>query len=316
MLRPGLSRALLKVLLAGEFSPVDLLDIRAVGARDADVIRLVGNYGQDLAWNGYTYLPLSISHGEIQDIVASEAGSIPSVTVMLSNVDLQLARALGTADFKQAKATLRVADRRLLSNPGDALTIITGEVQNPQLSESTMVFEIENVVAQLERITLPRRLFKPTCNATFGSFSCGVNLGVTPNTIQDVSLAGTTEYYVVVTGGLIANGGADPTDFWANGYLWFVDGPAGTQARPVSRVDAATNRIFVSRPFGVNPGVGSTFLLRRGCRKTYADCIARGNTVNFQGFPDVPFGRIRPRKFAEPTGGDHHPPGGPIGPHS
>jgi hypothetical protein len=308
MLRHGLSRQLFRILNNSVLEPVDLLEIQLVGSDPSSTIRLVGNYGANLTWNGNAYTPCSISHGEIQDVLAAESGSVPSVTVVVSNVDLQVARLLNAIELERAKATLRVLDRRRVTASGDAMVITVGEIANPTVSDEALIFEIENVVGILERVTLPRRLFQSGCNYTFGSRACGVDVQASPNQIATTAQAGSTKYSVVVPGGVTAVGGSDPTLFWANGYLWMIDGPAAPQARPIQRVDAGSNRFYLQRPFLKDPGVGSNLVVRRVCKHNIEDCVAiQGNADNYGGYPDVPFGRIRPKLIKdEPTTNPHN----------
>lgn len=306
MLRSGLTRNLFRILSNVTLEPVDLLEVRLVGANEASTIRLVGNYGQTLTWNGHDYTPCNISHGEIQDVLAAEAGSVPSVTVVVTNVDRQMSRLLNRIELERARCTLRVMDRRRVTASGDAMVITVGEIANPTISESALIFEVENVVGIMERLTLPRRLFQSGCNYTFGSAACGQDITASPHQISTTTAAGTDKYRIVVPGGVTALGGADPTEFWAGGYAWMVDGDAAPQAKTIQRVDGPNNTFYLQRPFLIDPGVGQNVVIRRLCGKRLSDCVAiQGNADNYGGFPDVPYGRIRPyRRKEDSTGGE------------
>jgi len=314
MPRPGLSRNLFRVLNSGDFRPVDLLEVQLAGANpNGDTLRLVGNYGQSLSWGGYAWTPFNIGHGDLLDVLTAEAGAAPSLSVVVTNVDLQIGELVNDVIIEGATATLRVCDRRLLANAGDGLLVARGEIRQPSLNAQALVFEIVNVSTMLEECTLPRRLFTLGCNATFGSRSCGANLLASPNQVETTTQAGSTREGIVLPGAVTALGGADPTDFWANGYAWMVDGPAATQPSPIQWVDPATNMFWLQRPLTRDPGVGSNLVLRRGCRKTVSDCQNRlGTADTFQGFPYTPFGRLRPETFNEPEDASHNPSGGPV----
>lgn len=302
----SVTRRLFRVLNNEDFLPVEFLDLVLPGGALTSAIHLT-NAGAVTVWNGFTYTPVAMSHTGIEDIIATDSQSVPSVTLNITNVDKNMAALLASTEIEGSHASLYQCDRRLLSNPRDNIILTVGEVRSCQITEQSLTFQILNVVGLTEKLIVPRRCFQQDCNATFGSPSCGVNLLSIPFSIPSTSQTGTSANFVVVNNTVLAYAGSmDPTEYWADGYILFTNGPATLQARPIQAVEG--NRFYLRQPFFVNPGAASNIVVRRGCRKTKSDCQDRqGNVLNYQGFEDVPYGRVIPHIVDRDT-----PPGPPI----
>ena len=289
----SITRSHLKILNSDGYMPIELLEIILPGSSAASAIRLT-SAGYPINWNGFDWTPVSMSHGDVEDMIATDASSIPSVTINITNIDLQMAAMLSKVEPEGAQVTLYQTDRRLLSNPRSSIIVTGGELRDGSLTEQMYIFQIINCVGLTERLTVPRRIYQADCNATFGSKSCGVNLLAKPFSYATLSQAGTTQESVYIDNATLAIDIAyNPTEFWANGYILFTSGPCTLQARPIQSV--VGNRVFFRTPFFSNPGVGNNMIIRRGCRKTKQDCNQRQSNVdNFQGFEGVPYGRVIP----------------------
>ena len=296
------TRIALRVLQSERYWPIELLDVRLAGASTGSIIRL-NNSGESVTFGGNTYIAMAMTRTEIERQVSTEAGQKPSVTVAISNIDSQMAELLNQVQLEGAAATLYQTDRRLLlkypSRTRDALLLIKGEIRNPVLDQKNLVFQIIGILAILDEIRVPRRIFQPQCNATFGSPSCGANANVSPNTITTTCISGTNARYIRVSNSVITEAGnpADPTDYWKSGEMVLVDGPAATQFSPIQRVvvGGGERRFYLRQQLLVSPNAGDTVLIRRGCGKTKADCQARqGHVLNFQGYEEVPHSEFRP----------------------
>jgi hypothetical protein len=285
------------------FAPVEFLEILPPGASESSAIRLT-SAGHPLTWGGDIYTPCSMGRGAIEEVMAVDSQNAPGVSISVQNIDLQLAKVLQRVEFEGSRATLWLADRRLLDRTRDAMQIITGEVHSPTLTDRVLTFQIMSVIGLTERILIPRRLHTQHCPFKYGSISCTQNVSLSPDTIQTTALSGSNESSVVVSSGVISSGGTDPSEFWKAGYLLFADGACALQARPIHRV--AGQRIFVRHSFLSAPGVGDTLLVRRGCPKTQPACVDRqGSADNYGGFPDVPYERFKPIRFIEADSDPH-----------
>ncbi len=301
-----ISRPLFKILNGDRFEEVAFLTIRLAGGSEGSAIRLT-SAGESTTFGDAVYSPMNFGRGSVQEVLAAESQSVPSVTIVVSNVDTQMATLLGRAELEGAWADLWLTDRRLVGRQRDAFRLTQGEVRSPQVSERSLVFQIYNVIGLTERLRVPGRIHQPLCNYAYGSAACGVELNMA--TVRAGCLAGSTEWAVraeasAVTATIPAGGG---TTFYAHGYAVGIDGPNATQARPIQRVEESSDgtvRVHLRRPLLNPPAEGDRFLFRRGCGKTVGDCAARqGTALNHGGFPGVPYGRLRPIKSAEP--GDH-----------
>jgi phage-related protein len=282
------TRQLFKILNDEKFEPVDLLDLRLLGGDTASTIRLT-NGGEQVNQDGNIYYPINFSRGGVEEIVASDTGNNPSVTVAIQNIDLQMAALLNRAEIEGGRAYLRMSDRRRLGRARDAMVICDGEIRDVVLTENTLVFEIQNVIGIMDRLFIPRRLYQSTCSYAYGSQACGATVASVTTTAD----TGTTQHFVIPAAGALTSAGSDPTDYYTNGYVVCGNGAAALQARPIQRIE--NGRIYLRYPFLVAPNAGDTVYLRRGCRKTKGDCADRqGNADQFGGFEEVPYAKIRP----------------------
>jgi phage-related protein len=287
-MRP-ITRRTLSILNSDMAEPIVLLDLKLVGATDASTIRLT-NAGEALNWNGNDYTPFPFNHSDVRELLATDGGSVPSVDVSASNVDLQMAGLLSAHELNGASAVLRVTDRKRVSLARDAITITRGEVRNPTLDGQALGFTIVNAVGMAEQITVPRRIFQKPCNYRYGSTACGATREQVATTAQ----SGSTDSIIILPEAAFAAAGVgDRTEYWAAGYLLFYSGDCTLQMRPIQKIDGTS--VHLGFPLLATPAAGDDVLLRRGCRKTKADCTERqGNANNYGGYEGVPYGRITP----------------------
>ena len=226
-----------------------------------------------------------------------------------------MAAILSNAEFEGATATLWLADKRLLSNPRDAVRITTGEIRNIVVSEATCQFDIITIIGIQEKITIPRRVYQASCNYVFGdSPHCGVDLnyGVDSNgypiQYQTTVQAGSTDEYLVLPSSIMTGALADTNginDFFETGYIVMTSGVVGLQDRPINTIQYYDSeyRFYLGFPLTGVPAVGDGVLVRRNCRLTKADCALyhNGDASQFGGFAEVPPVRFKPTKVPTPT---------------
>lgn len=296
-MRP-ITRRALQVLNSDEVRTLTLLDLRIAGSSAASTVRLT-DAGEQITWNSNVYYPINLSRSALDERILSDSGGVPSLQISLSNISTELATLIQQNNFEDADVTVRVADRRLISNVRDAWIIATGKLRQPVLTRSILSFRIVSVLGDLERISIPRRLWQPHCNYTYGDNSCGVDLLASPNSITDTMLTGTNKNYVVVSSAVLTAAGnpAAPNEYWAEGAVIVVSGNAATQAMPFYRYELidSERRFYVRRSFLVSPEVGETVMIRRGCTKTKGACFDRqGHYLNYGGFEEIPYGNFKP----------------------
>jgi hypothetical protein len=130
---------MLRVLQGDDFRPIQFLTIQLVGQNPANALHFT-DAGQQISWAADTYIPFNFSRGSLQEEMSTQSGQVPSLLITASNIDRQLAGLLSRTELEGATATLWMADRRLLTNPRDAVCLTKGEVRDCTLSESTLTF--------------------------------------------------------------------------------------------------------------------------------------------------------------------------------
>lgn len=78
-------------------------------------------------------------------------------------------------------------------------------------------------------------------------------------------------------------------NWWKDGQVTFGAATATVALRNVARavVGSYDGEVFVAE-LPVAPASGDTFVIERGCDRTFNACCARGNTENYGGFNDLP----------------------------
>ena len=78
--------------------------------------------------------------------------------------------------------------------------------------------------------------------------------------------------------------------YWANGQITFKAATTTVALRNVTRriVESYTGAIIVAK-LPVAPASGDTFLIERGCGRTFNNCAERCNWENFGGFTTLPY---------------------------
>lgn len=316
----AVSKTLLRVINSEGFDPIELLDVKLTGQNPANSLHFT-NAGQTITWNSNTYYPVSMSRGSLDEKLASSSGEIPSISMVVNNVDRQMAAMLAMAEVDGADATLWLADKRLLSNPRDAVRLAFGQMRDLGLSDTELTFSIVSILGMAERTQVPRRVCQSHCNYIFGEpAACGVDIKASPIRLTTTVAAGSTSKVLVLQSSLLSAAGspADPNDFWSGGYVMMKNGQVGLQARPIQRVEvvAGVPYFWLRRPFmnAQVPSVGDEVLVQRICRKTVPDCQAyQGNVLQYGGFRDVPPVLFKPTEVdgGDPANAQKEPPAPP-----
>jgi uncharacterized phage protein (TIGR02218 family) len=123
----------------------------------------------------------------------------------------------------------------------------------------------------------------PGCRHTFcsqGFAECGLD-------IADFTVTGTL---TGVTSGSAFTDSArsEAADYFGAGTIRFTSG-ANAGLKPLEIRSHATGGVITTHePFYYVPAVGDAYEMTAGCRKTRDACKAKGNILNFGGFPDLP----------------------------
>jgi uncharacterized phage protein (TIGR02218 family) len=163
-------------------------------------------------------------------------------------------------------------------------------VAEARAESGRFVFEIRSVADRFNQVI--GRVSSPYCDADYGDARCGAT--VATETVEVATVA--SELLITVT-----FPGTVPADDWYNyGLATFTSGAlAGTRSVAVFDFINASATVEFDAPLAALPEVGDTLTLARGCGKTRAECLVRGNVINFRGFPDMP-GTDKTLRYAVP----------------
>lgn len=77
--------------------------------------------------------------------------------------------------------------------------------------------------------------------------------------------------------------------YWKDGYITFSPTTATAALQGLTRQIAGSysGEIDLTTPLPVAPAAGDTFVIQRGCARTFNACSERGNLANYGGFPDI-----------------------------
>jgi hypothetical protein len=300
----SITRATLNVLQGDQQDPVLFCSIRPAGATAASALRLT-TIGQTTTWNGQSWYPARFSRPLLRSVLGSvsrEGGdAAASVAIDLTDVPEDvLMDVLNRMEFERALIQVWQTDRRLQSNPRDAMRVVRGRCAGTIITLGGLVLQVKDAPSQLAEVIIPKRTFQRQCNLAWGSRACGADVAASPNTIN-LTVVNASRYAIDVDRATVvaAAAGADPADFWAAGYIRMMDGQAAPLFRPVQRVfvdpdnPSADARIYLAEPLRVAPSAGDALKLIRGCRRTKEDCADRqGNFLQHGGFEEVPYGQM------------------------
>jgi uncharacterized phage protein (TIGR02218 family) len=208
--------------------------------------------------------------------VALQAGLEPDNYEVTGPIGETVSReALLGGRFNSARAWLfQVNWRSLGSGP---LRFMAGDVVQTRPEGGRFVLEVHN---DFHRFNQPAgRLVTNNCDADYGDSRCGAEVEAIVGTV--VSAIDAMRFTVSFAGS------------YASGHfnLGTVQALTGSLAgtAPVEIFTwTAGGAITLFAPLADVPQVGDTFNIRRGCGKSRADCMARGNILNFRGYPEIP----------------------------
>jgi hypothetical protein len=83
-------------------------------------------------------------------------------------------------------------------------------------------------------------------------------------------------------------------NYWANGMITFDPDTATTALRGISAAvtESYSGELWIAKTLPAAPANGDTFVVERGCPRTFNGCAERLNTENFGGFDSLPFEQV------------------------
>ena len=213
-----------------------------------------------------------------QVLIAIRIGSFDGASVQRDRVFLSPSDNLNRADFS-ADFSSDFGPAPFYAPPTviDGVTLFKGRVSTvDQVGRTSANLTIASDLVILD-YDMPRNLFSPTCVNTLYDATCGVNRAA--NQWAAACGAGSTSI-------TIATSVADASQ--AQGSLVMTSGEnLGVRATVKSVAPGVS--LALMYPLPVMPATGDTFVVYRGCDRTYGTCGTRfSNQLRFRGFPFVP----------------------------
>jgi uncharacterized phage protein (TIGR02218 family) len=245
--------------------------------------RVIGvtSHSEDLAFDlgdGAGSVTYSADTGLITSNVEMQAGLEPDnfevrgpIGDTVSLVDLLGGR------FNNARAWLFQVNHRSLGS--GALKIMGGDVIDAKPEGGAFVFEVHNDFHRFNSIV--GNLITTNCKADFGD---PLTCRATP-----IAITGTVTAVTDAMRFTVSFTGSYANAFFDVGTVDFLTGDLANVVKMMIFHWTAVGAIELFMPLVKAPAIGDTLTIAQGCGKARADCIARGNMINFyHGYPDTP----------------------------
>jgi uncharacterized phage protein (TIGR02218 family) len=160
-----------------------------------------------------------------------------------------------------------------------SIKIFEGEVRG---IEREISFAKVTLVSEAYKfdMQLPKNSFMPGCANSLYDSKCKVSLS-DPAHYLDAAITGASTNFEIVSSSVIF------AIRWQLGSVEFITGANAGISRMITAT--FTNRLRFSQPLPMQPSIGDTFRVRRGCTRTASACLTTfRNLANFRGFPYVP----------------------------
>lgn len=246
--------------------------------RDGVVLGLT-NHDRDVGFDGMRYLAGAAMRFSMLETQQGLAAHGPQVTGGLGGDAIDAAD-LQAGLYDHAGFIVHLVDWQ---NPANRVQLLQGQFGPVTLHDGRYQVSLRGTG---QNINQPEgRVFQRQCDAVLGARRCGVALGEARYRWQGELRARRGDVLVL------------PATPHAAG--WFVDGTVvlGTPPQTLyirsdqKRDDARWITLWQAPPRGL--AAGATLTMTVGCDKRFATCHAKfNNAVNFQGFPDLPDGRV------------------------
>lgn len=220
------------------------------------------------------YDALGVTRSPIRTDIDSR---VDECTLTLNNVTREGTQLLSSMTLINREVRVIKVFQGYLDDPANHIVIFEGVMDAPQMNHETLQLRVKSKLDTLQTQT-PRRRYTRLCSWIFGSDECMVDL----NSIRaSSSIAGIADGKIISL-----QGRSDPQGYWVNGILQ-VDIPGD---EPEKRIVIASNGAVVEVDFPFEKAaLGYPVVIRRGCTRTYGDCVSKyTNGLNYGGFLAVP----------------------------
>lgn len=261
---------------------LDLVDGTALGITDHD---------QDI----------SVDLGDGALSYSAATGALPSAIGLALGLDADSLEVSGplTGDFTRAavvggrfnRAAVRIFDANWAA-PAQFARLLKGKVANPKVDGGRFTLEVRcNTDAFNQTIG---RVLSPQCSHEFGVFDPPRSYCQATRAAYAATVASVTDAMAFT----VAWTGAAPTDVDGATLAFTAGALAGLRDIELFALTGAAIETFL--PLAEAPAIGDALTVYEGCAKSRDACKAKGQILNFGGFPDL-IGTDQYLKFPVPT---------------
>ena len=224
-----------------------------------------------------TYSPIGLRRSPVQTSVELD---VDELSFQLDNIDLAQSARIVATDFVGRQLIVKKVFRENLSSASLYITVFDGRMDEPTLDQSKLTVKVRSWLDALHHY-VPRRVYSTLCNYQLYDEACTVSPNTPSNTVTGTAL-GTSTASLLVAAPVSAS-----ANYWVIGTLTMDTGSNAALGREVISSSANAALVRIPFPYGINSG--EQFSLKRGCRKTVADCTSKyANYLNYGGFPVTP----------------------------
>lgn len=229
---------------------------------DSDITYMGNTY---LASTGYTPSAVDTSIGLNVDNMEID-GVIDSTTI--TDADL----IAGLWDYATINV-MRVNRRNLAAGH---MTLRTGTLGEVKAGRTAFQAELRGLTQPMQQPI--GNVYSSSCRADFGDSRCGMNIALYQVTGTVTSADSNRVFH--------DTGRTEASETFSLGKVTFTSGANNGRSMEIKRfTTGGTFEFQESMPYPI--AIGDTYTAQWGCPKTPAACTARGNIINFRGFPFV-----------------------------
>lgn len=245
---------------------------------DSEVFGFTDN-DAEIVYDGVTYTPLNSG---------SVSAAKQSDNLTVDNLEIEMilnSEGIDEDDIRYGKydyAEIWVFMINYETVADGIMKISYGKLGEIQLADNTAKVEVRGLIDLLNQNI--GRVYLPDCDADFGDSRCGINL-VTSGYFETTPATAVTS--VTNNKQFISSGMVSGADVFNYGTLWWITGNNANILIEVKTYSASKEFVLLEpMPFTIE--VGDTHIVYYGCDRTFTQCKAYNNSINFRGFPTIP----------------------------
>lgn len=241
------------------------------------------NTGKTIVFDGQTYVPVGI---QVDDFNINSDLEVPSTRLTINELDPNstfIAQLLSSrVEFRSRMLTVKRVFLDALDDSSNYVVLFLGPINQVEMGPNQFIMEVRSHITGLGQRG-PRGRTTSSCNWRFGdSDTCQIDGESAANKQTSTATGGSTTT-------LVDTARTEVDDYWNLGMILMTSGDNAGRSRGILNWDNATKTFLLDVEFDNAIQAGDTYVVRRGCDKTFYTCKNTfDNTINFGGFPYVP----------------------------